>query len=354
MQGRWVPMPSPREETCCGLPDQSILDKDCRQNDLFLNEHNDFRGHQLGLAPMLAGWACACDTKDQYEWQSPSLKPWNPETFCKDLGRRTILLIGDSTMRQTAATLMNAVHLYGCQTQIRMVYSDTLISQPVGAQNRGRHWLTAVNDYQPDIVIVTAGADVYSEANFTRVIDLFISQTHHIQRKFPRVQVIWKTQNPGGCTDEIAPGHPFVTAVTQFKEEKLNATSHISNWNTFWSRDSQVIARLQSQQHHIPFIDMRMLYSRTDQHPKNHNDCLHFCGPGPLSVFPVLLQRLLDTNFRVATCIKGNYEKSNEKQVYMSNQGSRSSETTRDGILKSQHSSGAVVKQTSASGAVVN
>jgi hypothetical protein len=44
-------------------------------------------------------------------WKSPNLPPWDATEFCHLLGpHRRIILVGDSTMNQAAATLMNAVH----------------------------------------------------------------------------------------------------------------------------------------------------------------------------------------------------------------------------------------------------
>ena len=63
----------------------------------------------------------------------------------------------------------------------------------------------------------------------------------------------------------------------------------------FYEYDNIVIRRLQELE--IPFLDMRMLYSRTDAHPSSRLsvrmcrfdcDCLHFCVPGPLDALAIL------------------------------------------------------------------
>jgi len=61
----------------------------------------------------------------------------------------------------------------------------------------------------------------------------------------------------------------------------------------------ELISRLQING--IPYLDMRMLYSRSDAHVDsqidNSVDCFHFCSPGPLDVVGRLFhQLLLDTD----------------------------------------------------------
>jgi hypothetical protein len=62
---------------------------------------------------------CSCDitmntrgivsSREKYIWEptSCSLLAWNSSQFCSLLGSRRILIIGDSTMHQTAVELMN-------------------------------------------------------------------------------------------------------------------------------------------------------------------------------------------------------------------------------------------------------
>ena len=79
---------------------------------------------------------------------------------CELLGTRRVLLIGDSTMSQTASTLMNVLFPV-CATQIFYAPGDTLIAERLGHLNRGKRWNEYVYDFEPDIVVVTAGAHIY-------------------------------------------------------------------------------------------------------------------------------------------------------------------------------------------------
>ena len=86
------------------------------------------------------GNACSCDAalqgrstvnaRENYDWV-PSfcmLHHWNASFFCELLGNRTILLVGDSTMEQSASTLMAMIQSGegGCADQIKACRSDFL------------------------------------------------------------------------------------------------------------------------------------------------------------------------------------------------------------------------------------
>jgi len=43
----------------------------------------------------------------------------------------------------------------------------------------------------------------------------------------------------------------------------------------------------------VKFVDLSPLYLRGDAHPIGQKDCLHFCAPGPVDIFPRLLHHVL-------------------------------------------------------------
>jgi len=64
------------------------------------------------------------------------------------------------------------------------------------------------------------------------------------------------------------------------------------NWDYFPDYDKFSLAY--SEILDIAFIDMSPLYFRPDSHPPKHiDDCLHYCIPGPLDIFPQLLLNML-------------------------------------------------------------
>ena len=196
-------------------------------------------------------------------------------------------------MSQAATALMNAVFPAKCQTQMQFKLSDTLISEDLGFLNRGDYWAEEVARHDPDIVIISSGPHIYGNGNFTRLYQTVVSDIAFLRKTVSNKTFIWKTQQPGGCTPEISPDHPFAAA--------RQMTDLQFNWDEFFDRDSATIRIM--QEHQIPFIDMRMLYSRSDAHNAESGDCLHFCSPGVLDIFPILIHRLLRTNFSVPRCI---------------------------------------------------
>jgi hypothetical protein len=72
-----------------------------------------------------------------YKWNPSTcdLTDWNPFTFCKALGPRSILFVGDSTMNQSYRTLINMIRqeslidetLIKCSEQLLFNWSDFLV-----------------------------------------------------------------------------------------------------------------------------------------------------------------------------------------------------------------------------------
>ena len=93
------------------------------------------------------------------------------------------------------------------------------------------------------------------------------------------------------CTNEIlSPKDATVAAQT------ANHTRGIYNYDTYYHRDLLLLDRLNSAK--IPYLDIRMLYSRSDAHVssmkgRKPGDCIHLCSPGPLGVIGRLFHQLL-------------------------------------------------------------
>jgi hypothetical protein len=275
---------------CCGWDHQHW-----RSNKVCGEPRQSFEMYQGSKDNKAQVGGCTCSTfTDKYTWKSDQLPTLDPYETCRLLGNRTVLMIGDSTMQQTTATLMNALFPVGCQSQIVAGVSDTLIGKPLaGKRNRGLPWLEHVNRTQPspDIVILTAGAHIYSEYNFTLVLESVVEGTKRLKDFLPSILVPWKTQQPGGYSLDIPTRQDPVKAATVFD---WSMTPNRYQHGTFYSRDLQVFRTLPAEG--IPVIDMRMLYSRSDAKVgslKDRNECLHFCVPGPLDVFAASFQKQL-------------------------------------------------------------
>jgi hypothetical protein len=278
-QGEWI---QDKNKTfaapvCCGWDSRQYLQNPALCGTTALSEHE-----MIGRKDFLAqtgGNGCTCSARgfqDNYSWSGIS-ETWDANWTCHKLGGRKVLMLGDSTMGQTAAILMNALFPSGCQTQFTYSVCDTLVNQPMGNYNRGEEWTKYVDKYKPDIVILSAGPHIYNRSNFEIVISNVIEETKRLKETNPELEVVWKTQQPGGCTEEIT------------KEIKL---SHNYQYGEFYERDLYALAILPANNIHV--IDMRMLYYRSDAHVNNPDDCMHLCVPGPLDIIAPLFSHLLD------------------------------------------------------------
>ena len=165
--------------------------------------------------------------------------------------------------------------------------------------NRGPHWYRSVDSYKPDIVVFGLGAHIFGEKRWKDAFNEVIQgmddyRTKLLNKTSQQIRFVYKTIQPGGCSREISPLSPDETART-FSEYSFQH-------RYFYGRDMYALARLK-QIKWIPFMDMRMLYSRTDSHPssrsRSNKDCLHLCTPGPLDVAADVFQDLLAHELRI-------------------------------------------------------
>ena len=235
------------------------------------------------------------------------IEQFDATRFCALLGTKTILVIGDSTMEQAAAAIMNAIHFgttpdpaaedvrvesaeseLGCQRQISFSPGDTLVHKNLGMMNRGSRWNESLVTIKrktgkyPDLVLLTAGAHIRKYEDFRKVFNTVRAEA---TQYFPDVQVLWKTQSPGGSTLNMSMQPVFT--------EKQ---SKVFKWSHFRERDEWVMRQELKPQEKFGIMDVRPLYLRGDDHP--HIASLHFCNAGndALSLIPRLLQHWLAQN----------------------------------------------------------
>jgi hypothetical protein len=246
---------------------------------------------------------------DEYRWDGGSGSSlrhdtrFDPENACHVLGNRTILMIGDSIVGQTAAEVRNELVSAGCQDRIQYVLSDTLIDKFMGikdkgGKNRGPHWSQPINDFlsklgdEEGIVVYAVGPHIFGEDKFKSVFDETLEYAMKIERDHKNLRFVYKTHHGAGCSETISPLPPDQTA-----QEWSPQGGYSFNHGNFYARDLYAIGVLKSLGR--PFMDLRMLYSRSDAHPAStnettgHGDCLHHCSPGPLSVIPPILFDLM-------------------------------------------------------------
>ena len=307
VSGKWVYSPNRTFLTnsgCCNPEFQVRLDGstkpiNCSKEQYPLYFQGDNKTYQ-----QMGGYECQCrGFVDHYIWQSPYLPEFDPHRTCNLLGKRTVLMIGDSTMRQTASYLINMLFPAGCQTQLQYRMSDTLIKKNFGSFNRGGHWRDSVIQTRPlpDIVILSVGPHIKQCGSddettlYRRVVDEVLDGITQMKQSNPELQnttFVWKTQQPSGCSKSI-----FLMPPEEAAQQTNSTGMFLSSGHVSYSWDLYLISRL--QQLEMPYLDLRMLYSRSDAHPASHydsfgrrSDCLHFCN-GPLDVVASLFQKLL-------------------------------------------------------------
>ncbi|GAX22800.1 hypothetical protein FisN_24Lh081 [Fistulifera solaris] len=299
LEGVWVRTPKKtfHNPICCPWDksdrnDELLFDLCGTENwpqsatDLEQNAAQHYTGNTSFLAQS-GGHGCICHDRrnftDDYTWMSPSLvQPFNATYTCELLGKRRVLIVGDSTGQQLASTLMNSLFHTSCVAQFRFVQSDFLLPRK---KERGYNITTILDRYQDATEIVLWGVGPHVYGNFPETLQTVVPL---LLERYPHLQFIYKTQQPGGCSDEpLLDMSPDEAAQEMIKR---NLTWNY-NYREFYDRDMFAMQYLRERS--MPIFDLRMLYNRPDAHTNPFEDCLHMCIPGPLDVVADLFQQLL-------------------------------------------------------------
>ena len=212
--GRWVytnDTTMQKSFRCCGgdgndWQDPTLVDF-CRNNETLLT----------------SGRGCFCDEllftrhkvseREKYVWITDHCKTlrWNATYFCELLGKRTLLLLGDSTMKQTASTLRTMIQhdipAGKCGLQIVnrdtdfLVDWDRLDPRP-SIPERATSYVKYINEIKPDIVVLATGAHYLNLDTYKSMWRILRESIEKIRDTYAHPpKFIWKTQNPGhhGC-----------------------------------------------------------------------------------------------------------------------------------------------------------
>lgn len=284
-------------------------------------------GYRIGAVPRRERFAqtgkCTCNDwpGSQLAWKPSSSVEcrlplqWEARAFCKELGERQMHFIGDSTMFQIAATLMNRIvldaativthenlertvpvggnlsvarqRLLECAGQVSFATSDTLIGRNLGYFNRGKMWAEEVraerlNDC-PSIVILGANQHVGRGVDYRQL----LVDVATLIPSFTNITFFWATSVPGGCAVAAAAFPPG--ASPRSWEAAMNSSYHdvnnTQNLPELYSRDQLAIDFWSGT--HVRVINLLALHLRPDAHPGSFltaadRDCRHLCIPGPL------------------------------------------------------------------------
>lgn len=277
------------------------------------------------------GYSSKCDIRDhtifevaereRYYWQpnNCTLAAWDAVDFCRLLGNRRILLVGDSTMGQAAATLQNMVlasKAAKCAPQISFGRSDFL-SFGFKGQNGFFNYVEQLNlgSTANDIVILGAGAHMMDWGDmalvFMHLSNIYfneykrqttnstgmanggdVKQSSEKQlnvdwERHKNIRYAWKTNAPGFARTENTDGaqrqQKDVPAIVLrnyshlIEHMRLYGTNY--NYNLFPQFDE--MGKEFSEKYGLVVLDQSPLYLRPDAVA----DGLHACMPGSLNFF---------------------------------------------------------------------
>lgn len=336
----------------------------CKTKEMPVDSNGDFGGF-IKQAVQIGGHGCeeilshGTNVREYENWEwEPSerrLSPWSAEGFCEALGDRRLLIVGDSTMEQTAATIMAMVRgdipptdpmILDCLKRIRFSKSDTLTGKMYNHMNRGRQWTAGVKEFRPHLIILSTGAHIDGLSNMSSIVSSVLNDWGKVKKELLASHtkvadedgvplrweptLIWKTQSPAheDChnfskpieisADVCSSGTSCAFHLPLEKDmEEFDSEGSIDdidgpkrwfmNWGQFRSFD-----RISTEAFHnagLPVLDVSFLYGRPDAHPppvwlrKNGGtlkiDCLHYSCPGPLDTIPIILKTMLENGLGV-------------------------------------------------------
>jgi hypothetical protein len=228
-----------------------------------------------------------CDAKldqvsarEMHTWQPTncSLPAFNANKFCDALGNGKIHIFGDSTMQQASATLMNMIigghreEKQHCTPQITFNLADYLIGAP---DERGE--VVDFHKHQADVYILGLGAWIHNKAKYGEILDAMVEKIKARQAEPNPPQFIWKTISGAGCG----------------KINQISVEHHDPSYTYDLFPTYDAMARHKLEPLGVKFVDLSPLYLRGDAHPVGQKDCLHFCAPGPVDIFPRVLHHVL-------------------------------------------------------------
>mmetsp|Transcript_10371 Transcript_10371/g.14286 ORF Transcript_10371/g.14286 Transcript_10371/m.14286 type:complete len:336 (-) Transcript_10371:8-1015(-) len=266
------------------------------------NEKIYFSSEDLLIAP---DKACMCDivdgtqhnvsAREKYSWVPDHclLEKFSGVEFCYVLGKRRLLMVGDSLMHQMATVLINILKTLHapCLDQISYGVSSHLLYQANVnfGMSKNMHLYFNMNS-GADICLVNAGAHLDDEGDLYNIWENIQPWVKEYRATY-NTTFVWVTQSFGHlqCEKFQAPLKEY-TPITP-NEYGLDRYS----WRNFvgFDRMSKDLAAI----HNFGILDVSMLRLRPDAHKANriagHEDCLHWCLPGPLDIFPTLLYNKL-------------------------------------------------------------
>lgn len=289
------------------------------------------RYRELGIGPKLVWRSSRCQ-----------LHRWDASSFCTKLGARRLLFVGDSTMLQMFALLVNEVQwglrnanwseaqMLNCTSRLLFGPADTPDLLPYGGLwYRGRpwnEWVLRTNLKAGDVVVLSFGAHVYGQSNFMHLLKKVASERRALANRARGVHFVWKSQAAAGCNSAkegarttppdqafwrshpmVMPpakrfvchdhhlrfdayyrdvmGHNNTEAVCYASQlDKLSSSeTSVYNWPEFESRDTLAEAFWSSPSHRVTGLPMPALLNLRASHlrPDAHGASASLTGADP-------------------------------------------------------------------------
>jgi hypothetical protein len=144
----------------------------------------------------------------------------------------------------------------------------------------------ALRQVQANITILSCGAHLQDVGDLDAILFGLLNLIKSY-RELTNTTFVWKTQNPAHfqCGDYTAPtvgntGYPIPPNLDKY------------HWNALPDYDKYIRSNLSVARYGFKILDMSPLYYRADAHTGG-GDCLHFCMPGPVDLFAILLFQML-------------------------------------------------------------
>lgn len=306
-RGRWVYdniTITKKAFTCCGWDTKDWRDPEIKEQcgPTDARSTTEFTG-RTDYHVQTGGHACTCDEiqhqrhtvseREKYRWvpDGCELLKWNATYFCELLGDRKMVFLGDSTMGQTATTVMNML----IANEPKGMCGEQLLFFHMNLPEERRYAFDPIyTKMAPEFVIVNFGAHFHNDGIFERDMHIFLNYTEQLKAMIaPKTSHwIWKTINSPHfqCFQYTAPTLEFPI--------EPNFTDYYQ-WELFPKYDK--LSKVLFPAHGMQIMDMSMLRTRPDGHPgkmsyqwsKIGGDCLHFCQPGPLNIISNMLTHML-------------------------------------------------------------
>lgn len=181
------------------------------------------------LFALAGGHACECDAyggtlrtvseRERWTWKPSSctLHEFCAPCFCRILGNRKFLILGDSYAQQFSSTIMNSVRAGKCAHQFVSALSDRLVAKG-GFVGRGKDWRVLVSEEQPEIVMLSLGAHIKDIQEYSDLIKDIADGIKAL--KSSNIRFIWRT---------LHYPHDYCT-LSRVPEENARGSQY--NWRT--------------------------------------------------------------------------------------------------------------------------